>query len=69
MSADTRDAENSGYVATKSGIQGFSEAFRKEANPKGIRVSLIEPGAVGTDMQPQTPEEQQTPTKGGNADG
>lgn len=58
MSADTRDAESSGYVATKSGIQGFSEAFRKEANPKGIRVSLIEPGAVGTDMQPQTPEEQ-----------
>jgi NADP-dependent 3-hydroxy acid dehydrogenase YdfG len=24
----------------------------------GIKVSLIEPGAVGTDMQPQSPEEQ-----------
>lgn len=58
MSADTRESKSSGYVATKSGIQGFTEAFRKEVNPHNIRVSLIEPGAVGTDMQPPSPEEQ-----------
>jgi NADP-dependent 3-hydroxy acid dehydrogenase YdfG len=46
-------------VATKSGIEGFSEALRKEGNPLGIKVMLIEPGAVGTDMQDQySPEEQ-----------
>ena len=58
MSADIRDAESSGYVATKAGIQGFTEALRKELNPHNIRVSLIEPGAVGTDLQKQSSKEQ-----------
>lgn len=51
MSADVREEGSSVYVATKAGIQGFSEAFRKEINPKNIKVTLIEPGAVDTDMQ------------------
>lgn len=58
MSADVREKNSSVYVATKAGIQGFSEALRKEVNPLGIKVTLIEPGSVGTDMQPQTPDEQ-----------
>jgi NADP-dependent 3-hydroxy acid dehydrogenase YdfG len=59
MSADVREKDSSVYVATKAGIQGFSEALRKEVNPLGIKVTLIEPGAVGTDMQSQySPEEQ-----------
>lgn len=58
MSASTRDAESSGYVATKSGIRGFSEALRKEVNPHNIRVTLIEPGLVGSDMQSTTPEQE-----------
>lgn len=53
MSADVRERGSSVYVATKSGIQGFSESLRKEVNEKGILVTLIEPGAVDTDMQPQ----------------
>jgi len=52
MSADVREKGSSVYVATKSGIQGFSEALRKEVNEFGVKVTLIEPGAVGTDMQP-----------------
>lgn len=60
MSADVREKDSSVYVATKAGIQGFSEALRKEVNSLGIKVTLIEPGAVGTDMQDQySPEEQQ----------
>lgn len=47
------------YVATKSGIQGFSESLRKEVNDLGIKVTLIEPGAVGTDMQPREGQEEQ----------
>jgi NADP-dependent 3-hydroxy acid dehydrogenase YdfG len=58
MSADVREKDSSVYVATKAGIEGFSKALRKEVNPLGIKVTLIEPGAVGTDMQPQPPEEQ-----------
>ncbi|WP_129715878.1 SDR family oxidoreductase [Pedobacter sp. SYP-B3415] len=63
MSADVREANSSVYVATKSGIQGFSEALRKEVNPKGIKVSLIEPGAVDTDMQEQPDEEKKEQIK------
>jgi NADP-dependent 3-hydroxy acid dehydrogenase YdfG len=59
MSANVREKDSSVYVASKSGIQGFSEALRKEVNPFGIKVTLIEPGAVGTDMQSEySPEEQ-----------
>jgi len=57
MSANTREKGSTVYVATKSGIQGFSESLRKELNESGIKVSLIEPGAVDTDMQPASTEE------------
>lgn len=50
MSADLREEENSIYVATKGAIQAFSESLRKTVNPRGIRVSLVEPGKVATDM-------------------
>lgn len=59
MSADVREVGSSLYVATKSGIQGFSEALRKELNPKGIKVTLIEPGATDTDLQDGTAEQKQ----------
>jgi NADP-dependent 3-hydroxy acid dehydrogenase YdfG len=57
MSADTREKGSTVYVATKAGIQGFSESLRKEVNELGIKVSLIEPGAVDTDMQPAGTDE------------
>jgi NADP-dependent 3-hydroxy acid dehydrogenase YdfG len=59
MSADVREEGSSVYVATKAGIQGFSESLRKELNPKNIKVTLIEPGAVDTDMQPGSQSEKQ----------
>lgn len=58
MSANVREAGSSVYVATKSAIQGFAESLRKEVNPDGIKVSLVEPGAVGSDMQDTTPDEE-----------
>ncbi|WP_343633987.1 SDR family oxidoreductase [Fluviicola sp.] len=51
MSAETRDGGSSMYVAAKAAIQGFSVSLRKELNPYNIHVTLIEPGAVLTDMQ------------------
>ncbi|PST83768.1 oxidoreductase [Pedobacter yulinensis] len=63
LSADVREKDSSVYVATKAGIQGFSEALRKEVNEKGIKVSLIEPGAVDTDMQEQPGDEKKEQIK------
>jgi NAD(P)-dependent dehydrogenase (short-subunit alcohol dehydrogenase family) len=58
MSANVREKGSSVYVATKAGIQGFSEALRKEVSAEGITVTLIEPGATGSDMQPKTESRQ-----------
>lgn len=46
------------YVATKSAVEGFSESLRKQVNNYGIKVSLIEPGSVGTNLITQNSEEQ-----------
>ena len=59
MSADLREPQGDIYVATKAAIQAFSESLRKTANKHGIRVSLIEPGAIATPIQDKPPEEKQ----------
>ncbi|HVF37733.1 MAG TPA: SDR family NAD(P)-dependent oxidoreductase [Sphingomicrobium sp.] len=38
------------YAGAKAGLAGFAEALRRELGPKGIRVTLIEPGLTGTDI-------------------
>ncbi|GGE94830.1 SDR family oxidoreductase [Flavobacterium limi] len=63
MSAETREKTGTVYVATKSAIRGFSAALRKEINELGIKVSLIEPGSVTSDMQPAPKEEQREKIK------
>ena len=39
------------YNMTKWGVTGFSEALRQEALHAGIRVTIIEPGFVNTELQ------------------
>ena len=58
LSAKARNAESNVYVATKSGIEGFTDALAKEVAEKGIRVTTIEPGKVGADFPNSKPEEQ-----------
>ncbi|MDG2520628.1 SDR family NAD(P)-dependent oxidoreductase [Caulobacter segnis] len=58
VSAIHRSAGSSVYVAAKSGIQGFAQSFRKELASSGVRVTLIEPGLVGSDLLDSSPEEQ-----------
>ena len=38
------------YNATKWGVNAFSEALRQEVTARHVRVGLIEPGAVATDL-------------------
>jgi NADP-dependent 3-hydroxy acid dehydrogenase YdfG len=45
------------YNATKFAVVGFHDALRKELGPDGIRVSVIEPGAVWTEWGHNVPEE------------
>ena len=39
------------YAATKFGVVAFSEALRREVYKDNIRVSVIEPGAVATELR------------------
>lgn len=40
------------YNASKGGVALFAETLRKEMIPEKIRVTLIEPGAIATHLQP-----------------
>lgn len=39
------------YGATKFGLHGMTEGLRREVAPKGVRVSLVEPGFVISEFQ------------------
>jgi NADP-dependent 3-hydroxy acid dehydrogenase YdfG len=41
---------SAGYNATKFGVTGFSEAIRQEVTKQHVRVAVIEPGAVSTEL-------------------
>jgi NAD(P)-dependent dehydrogenase (short-subunit alcohol dehydrogenase family) len=59
MSADLREPDGSTYVATKGAVQAMAESLRKTVNEDGIRVTLIEPGKVATDMVDDSDEEKE----------
>lgn len=42
--------ESNVYAATKHAVCAFSEALRQELGPQGVRVGLVEPGFVVTEM-------------------
>jgi NADP-dependent 3-hydroxy acid dehydrogenase YdfG len=43
-------AGSAAYEATKHGVGAFSDALRKEITTRHVRVSLVEPGAVATEL-------------------
>jgi 3-oxoacyl-[acyl-carrier protein] reductase len=47
----------SAYVAAKHGLLGFSGAIREELRPHGIRVSVVLPAAVDTELWDAVPGE------------
>lgn len=49
------------YASTKWAMEGLSEALRKELAPLGIRVSLVEPGAIRTEWAGASLKETRTP--------
>ena len=38
------------YNASKWAVNAFSESLRQEVTTKGVRISLVEPGAVATEL-------------------
>src|SRR5947209_404715 len=47
------------YNMTKFGVNGFTEALRQEVTKKHVRVGVLEPGAVATELVSQNNEQVQ----------
>ena len=47
----------SAYCAAKAGLEGLSRALVEELRPKGIRLTILRPGACATDMWKSIPGE------------
>ncbi len=45
------------YSATKAGIDAFAETLRKETTDRDLKITVIQPGSVDTDMQECSPED------------
>ena len=65
ISAEIKAAGESVYAATKAGVQAFAETLRKEVADKGIKVSVVQPGSVDTNMQECSPAEKQAAVANG----
>lgn len=59
LDADARQKGNDVYVATKAAVQAWSDSLGKQLVDKNIRVSLIEPGTVGTSWPMENPPNQE----------
>jgi len=52
------------YSASKAGLIGFSKSLAREVASRGVRVNVIAPGFIKTDMTDELPDEQREALQG-----
>lgn len=52
MADNALSANNTLYAMSKSTLQGFTRGLARDLGPKGITVTLVQPGPIDTDMNP-----------------
>lgn len=68
LSAKTRDEGSDVYVAAKTGLRGFADSFGRGVAEKNVRVCLVEPGKVWTELnKEETLEENEAQVRKGIA--
>lgn len=43
-----------GYSATKAALGGYTRGWSRDLGPRGITVNLLQPGAINTELNPET---------------
>lgn len=56
MADNSLGPQNTLYTMSKSTLQGFTRGLARDLGPKGITVTLVQPGPVDTDMNPADSE-------------
>lgn len=56
MADNAFSATNTLYAMSKSTLQGFTRGLARDLGPKGINVTLVQPGPIDTDMNPADSE-------------
>ncbi|MCE6988645.1 SDR family NAD(P)-dependent oxidoreductase [Dyadobacter sp. CY323] len=56
MADNALGAQNTLYAMSKSTLQGFTRGLARDLGPKGITVTLVQPGPIDTDMNPADSE-------------
>lgn len=56
MADNAIGAQTTLYTMSKSALQGFTRGLARDLGPKGISVTLVQPGATNTDMNPADSE-------------
>lgn len=56
MGDNSLSAQTTLYTMSKSALQGFTRGLARDLGPKGITVTLVQPGPVDTDMNPANGE-------------
>jgi 3-oxoacyl-[acyl-carrier protein] reductase len=56
MADNSLSAQTTLYTMSKSTLQGFTRGLARDLGPKGITVTLVQPGPVDTDMNPANSE-------------
>lgn len=42
------------YIASKAAVAAYSRGWARDLGPRGITVNVVQPGAINTDMNPET---------------
>jgi 3-oxoacyl-[acyl-carrier protein] reductase len=56
LAVDKPNAEWSHYITAKAALNGFTKSLAFELAPKGIRINMVTPGMVNTDLTADIPE-------------
>lgn len=56
LAADKPNSDWSHYITAKSALVGLTRSLAFELAPKGIRINMVTPGLISTDLTADVPE-------------